>query len=91
MTLFVIWVLAFAVLLAVMIKAWDKGLSCALGSLLPAVLRSEDDQWIWCPALAVLGATAIVFPIDMLMTLLVIGIIALVGCKLGCWVMGKIH
>ncbi|MBN8414160.1 hypothetical protein LCL99_00395 [Halomonas denitrificans] len=91
MTSLLIWVLAFAVLLAVMIKSWEKGLGCVLDGLLPSVLRSDDDRWIWCPALAVLGATFIVFPIDMLMTLLVIGVIALVACKLGCWVMGKVH
>jgi len=86
-----IWLIAFAVILTLMIKGWESSTGPALDRVLPAVLRSEGDRWIWCPALAVLVATFFVSPIDMLMTLLVIGLLALIGSKLGCWVMGKVN
>ena len=90
MTLTLIWLIAFAVLLFLFLKRWDVSVSSILDALLPAVLRSEDDRWVWCPALAVLGATFIVRPVDMLFTLIVIGLVVLIGTKLASWVMNKV-
>ncbi len=90
MTLTLIWLIAFAVLLYLLLKRWEASVSGILDKLLPAVLRSEDDRWVWCPALAVLGATFIVRPVDMLFTLLVIGLVALIGTKLAGWAMNKV-
>nr|WP_300310812.1 hypothetical protein [Halomonas sp.] len=90
MMLFVIWLVVFAVILALTIKAWPGIFGSMVDRLLPAVLRSEDDRWIWCPAFAAIVATAIVSPIDMLMTLLIMAIIVGVGGKLGCWIMSKV-
>ncbi|MDZ7852234.1 MAG: hypothetical protein U5L98_06160 [Halomonas sp.] len=90
MTLFLIWLIAFAVLLFLFVKRWEASVSSILDALLPAVLRSEDDRWIWCPALAVLGATFIVRPVDMLVTLIVIGLVALIGTKLAGWAKNKV-
>lgn len=90
MTLTLIWLIAFAVLLYLLLKRWEASVSGILDKLLPAVLRSEDDRWVWCPALAVLGATFIVRPVDMLFTLLVIGLVALICTKLAGWVMNKV-
>lgn len=90
MLLTVIWLVAFAVTLALLIKSWDSSVDAAMDCLLPRLLRSDGDRWIWCPAIAVLVATTIVAPIDMLMTLLVIGLLLLIGIKLGGWVMSKV-
>lgn len=85
-----IWVIAFAVILWLCLKRWEASVSGALDKLLPDALRSEDDRWVWSPAIAVLGATTIVRPVDMLMTLLIIALLALVGGKLVCWAMKRI-
>lgn len=90
MTPILIWLIAFAVLLFLFLKRWDASVSGALDKLLPAVLRSEDDRWIWSPALAVLIATFMVQPVDLLFTLILIGLLALIGVKLAGWLMNKV-
>lgn len=90
MTLTLIWLIAFAVFLYLFLKRWEASVSGILDKLLPAVLRSEDDRWVWCPALAVLGATFIVRPVDLLFTVIVIGVVALVATKLAGWAMNKV-
>ncbi|APE31747.1 hypothetical protein BOX17_12740 [Halomonas aestuarii] len=90
MTPILIWLIAFAVLLFLFLKRWDASVSGALDKLLPAVLRSEDDRWIWSPALAVLVATFMVQPVDLLFTLIIIGLLALIGTKLAGWAMNKV-
>ncbi|XKE44274.1 hypothetical protein LG302_12930 [Halomonas organivorans] len=91
MTVTVIWLIAFAVILFLCLNRWEASVSGALDALLPAVLRSEDDRWVWCPAIAVLVATAIVQPVDLLFTLILIGLIAFIGGKLVCWALRKAH
>ncbi|TDO06875.1 MULTISPECIES: hypothetical protein [Halomonas] len=90
MTLTLIWLIAFAVLLILFLKRWEASVSRILDALLPAVLRSEDDRWIWSPALAVLGATFIIRPVDMLLTVIVIGLLALIATKLAGWLINKV-
>ncbi|UYG06448.1 hypothetical protein [Halomonas sp. M4R1S46] len=90
MTVTLIWLIAFAVILFLCLSRWEASVSALLGKLLPAVLRSEDDRWVWSPAIAVLGATAIVRPVDMLLTLILIGLITWVVVKLGGWAMNKV-
>lgn len=90
MTLTLIWLIAFAVILYLCLNRWEASVSGALDKLLPAVLRSDDDRWVWCPAIAVLVATAIVRPVDLLLTLILIGLIAVVGGKLAGWAMRKV-
>ncbi|MBB3140274.1 hypothetical protein [Halomonas organivorans] len=89
MTVTVIWLIAFAVILYLCLNRWEASVSGALDKLLPAALRSEDDRWVWSPAIAVLIATAIVRPVDLLLTLILVALIALVGGKLVCWAMNK--
>jgi hypothetical protein len=89
MTPILIWLIVFAVFLILFMKRWDASVSGALDALLPAVLRSEDDRWIWSPALAVLIATAVVRPVDLLLTVIIIGLLALIGTKLAGWAMNK--
>lgn len=90
MTEILIWLVSFAVILYFTLNRWEAQLSPFLSRYLPAVLRSDsDDRWVWCPALAVLGATALVRPVDMLLTLLCIGIAAWIAKRLICWAMRK--
>ncbi|TLF51879.1 hypothetical protein FEI13_06475 [Halomonas urmiana] len=91
MTPILIWLIAFAVVLTLLLKRWDASINRGLDGLLPAVLRSEDDRWVWCPALAVLVATAVVQPVDLLLTLIIIGVLALIGTKLAGWVVNKVQ
>lgn len=90
MTVMLIWLIAFAVFLYLFLKRWDVSVSGMLDAMLPAVMRSDDDRWIWCPALAVLGATAIVRPVDMLLTVILIALVALVATKLAGWALSKV-
>ncbi|MEQ6916695.1 hypothetical protein [Halomonas aquatica] len=90
MTPILIWLIAFALLLFLFLKRWDASVSHFLDKLLPAVLRSEDDRWVWSPALAVLIATFIVQPVDLLFTLIIIGLLTLIGTKLAGWAMNKV-
>lgn len=88
MTETLIWLIAFAVILVLTVKSWDGALGRFFATRVPRPLQStRDDRWIWCPAIAVLGATAIVRPVDMLLTLLLLalliwGIKKLVGVTL---------
>lgn len=90
MTVTVIWLLAFAVILFLCLNRWEASVSGTLDRLLPAILRSEDDRWIWCPAIAILVATTIVRPVEVVLTLILIGLIAVVGGKLLGWAMSKV-
>ncbi|MBB3191525.1 hypothetical protein [Halomonas cerina] len=90
MTSILIWLIGFAVILFLCLHRWEATVSKALDKLLPAVLRSEDDRWVWCPAIAVLVATYLVRPVDMLMSVIIIGLVALIGCKLAGWAMNKV-
>jgi len=49
-----------------------------------------DNAVVWSLALAVLGATTIVRPVDVLLTAIVLGVVALVAVKLGGWAMNKV-
>lgn len=85
-----IWLIAFGVILLLTLKSWDGALGDAFASKMPAVLTSDgDDRWVWCPAIAVLGATMLVRPIDMLFTLLVLALVGWLGKTLVCWAMSK--
>ncbi|MCC5883446.1 MAG: hypothetical protein JJU25_12500 [Halomonas sp.] len=90
MTEIVIWLIAFALILFFCIKTWETAVSAGLNKVVPRVLKSDDEnRWVWGVALAVLGATALVRPIDMLLTLIIIAILAFVVKKLADWAMGR--
>lgn len=90
MTVTVIWLIAFALILFFSIKRWETSVSAGLNKVVPRVIKSDDDnRWVWSVALAVLGATTLVRPIDMLLTAIVIAILALIVKKLAGWAMGK--
>lgn len=90
MTVTLIWLIVFAVILFLALKSWDGSLGHFVERKVPATLRgSGDDRWVWCVALAVLGATFIVNPVSMLLTLLILGLIVWGAKKLVCWGMSK--
>ncbi|GAA0568403.1 hypothetical protein ACFQH5_16240 [Halomonas salifodinae] len=90
MTLTLIWLISFALILLLSLKRWEHGLGRFFEQKMPEVLRTgTDERWVWSPALAVLGATFIVRPVDMLLVLIVIGLVVWLGGKLVCWAMSK--
>jgi hypothetical protein len=89
MTIAIIWLVAFVFFFYMFLKRWDASVSGMLDKLLPAVLRSEDDRLVLAPALAVLLATAIVSPVEVLLVLILLSLIALVVGKLMGWAMNK--
>ncbi|WP_445003280.1 hypothetical protein [Halomonas mongoliensis] len=90
MTQVVIWLIAFALILALTFKRWES-VSPALDRVLPDLLKSRgENRTVWGLALAILGATVLVRPVDILLTVVLAVIIALVGIKLAGWVMNKV-
>lgn len=90
MTVTIIWLIGFAAILFFSLRGWEASLSPFMSRTLPEALQSNaDKRWVWCPALAILGATFLVRPVDMLLTLLVIALVAWVAKRLLCWAMKK--
>lgn len=90
MTEIVIWLIAFALILVFSIKQWDAAVSAGLNKVLPRIIKSgHDNRWVWSVALAILGATTLVRPVDMLLTVIVIAILALIAKKIVSWAMGR--
>ncbi|KXS38392.1 hypothetical protein [Modicisalibacter sp. 'Wilcox'] len=89
MTVTVIWLIAFAVILFLTWKGWEGGFGQFVERRIPRVLRSQDDRWVWCTAAAVVGATCIVKPVSMLLTVLLLLLAGWVMAKLVCWGMSK--
>ncbi|MBE0487689.1 MAG: hypothetical protein IBX53_01305 [Halomonas sp.] len=90
MTQVVIWLIAFVAILFLTINRWSS-VSPALDRVLPELLKSHgDNRTLWGLALAVLGATVLVRPVEILLTVLLIVIIGLVGWKLAGWAMNKV-
>lgn len=86
----VIWLIAFAAILVLSFKRWPS-LSALLDCLLPGAMKTGgDNAVVWSLALAVIGATTLVRPVDVLMTAIVVGILVLVAVKLGGWAMSKV-
>ncbi|MFO7648911.1 hypothetical protein [Halomonas sp. 3H] len=90
MTQLVIWLIAFAVILVLSLKRWES-VSPSLDKVLPEAMKSHGDNAIvWSLALAILGATTLVRPVDILLTVIVIAVLGLVGAKLAGWAMNKV-
>lgn len=82
MTVFVIWVVAFALIVYFANKRWNKGVSQGIDKMLPAMLQSHGkNRFVWVAASAILGATALVRPVDVLLVVILLGIVALVVAK----------
>ncbi|CAM4176518.1 hypothetical protein VRRI112168_16850 [Vreelandella rituensis] len=90
MTILLIWVIAFALILYFTYARWDKGVSQGLDKMLPAVLKSHgESRLMWALVLAVLGATTLVRPVDILLVVLLLAIIGVIVVKLASWLAGK--
>lgn len=91
MTIFVIWVIAFAVIFYLANKRWNDGVSQGVDKMLTAMLKSHGkNRYIWVAAIAVLGATALVRPVDVLLVVILLAIIALVVAKVASIVSKKV-
>lgn len=90
MTEIVIWLIAFAAILVFSMLRWDS-VSPGLDRVLPGPLKSRgDNAVVWSLALAVLGATTLVRPVDILLTVILITIVGLVIAKLASLASGKL-
>lgn len=86
MTIFLIWVIAFVLIAYFANKRWDSGVSQGLDKVLPGVLKSNgDNRYLWVAALAVLGATTLIRPVDVLLVTILLAIIGLIIMKLANW------
>ena len=60
--------------------------------MVPRVIKNSDEnRWVWSLALAVLGATALVRPIDFLLTVILLVIIGLIAWKVTSWAMSNVN
>ena len=90
MTVFVIWLIALVLIGYFTNKRWENGLSDSLDKVLPGVLKTRgENRLLWVITLAVLGATTLVRPVDILLVAILVGIIALVVTKLAGWAASK--
>ncbi len=90
MTIFFIWVIAFVLIAYFANKRWDSGLSQKLDKMLPEVLKTHgENRHLWVLALAILGATTLVRPVDILLVVVLLTIIGLVIAKLATWASSK--
>ncbi|WP_290790284.1 hypothetical protein [Halomonas sp.] len=90
MTQVVIWLIAFVAIFFLTFKRWDS-VSPSLDRALPDLLKSRgDNRILWGLSLAILGATVLVRPVDILLTVLLAVIIGLIGWKIVGWAMNKV-
>ncbi|MBS9404453.1 hypothetical protein KG088_12505 [Halomonas sp. TRM85114] len=90
MTQAVIWLIAFAVIFYLCYTRWDVSVSRGLDKMLPSVMETHgDNRLVWSLALAIIGATTVVRPVDILLMAILIGLAALIGIKLVGWVKNK--
>jgi|AntRauTorcE11898_2_1112593.scaffolds.fasta_scaffold12248_2 hypothetical protein len=86
----VIWLIAFAVIFYLSYARWGTSVSPGLDKLLPSAMKSHgNNRLAWSLALAVLGATTVVRPVDILLIAILIGLAALIGVKLTGWAKTK--
>lgn len=91
MTIFFIWIIAFAIIFYFANKRWNDGVSQGVDKMLAAMLKSHgQNRYIWVAAIAVLGATALVRPVDVLLVVILLAIIALVVAKVASIVTKKV-
>tara|TARA_R110002012_G_scaffold28914_3_gene90077 strand:+ start:2046 stop:2327 length:282 start_codon:yes stop_codon:yes gene_type:complete len=90
MTILIIWLIAFCLIAFFVHQGWNNGVSQKLDKILPGFLKSHgDNRYLWVIALAVLGATALVNPVDMLLVVLLLAVIGLIVMALVNWVGNK--
>ncbi len=86
----VIWLIAFTAILVLSFKRWES-VSPALDKALPEAMKSRgDNAAVWSLALAILGATTLVRPVEILLTVILIGLVGLIGAKVAGWASSKV-
>ncbi|MBE0464472.1 MAG: hypothetical protein ACTIDY_12440 [Halomonadaceae bacterium] len=92
MTTFLIWLIAFGVIAYFVNQKWHSGVSCGLDRMLPSVMKSHgSNRYLWVGTLAVLGATTLVRPVEVLLVAILLVIIGLVVMKLAEWASSMAH
>lgn len=92
MTEIVLWLIAFALILYYSIKMWETKVSAGLNKVMPRVIKNGDEnRWVWSLALATLGATTLVRPIDILLTVILLVIAGLIAWKVTSWAMSNVN
>jgi|SRR5690554_553166 len=92
MTEIVLWLIAFALILYYSIKMWETKVSAGLNKVMPRVIKNSDEnRWVWSLALATLGATTLVRPIDILLTVILLLIAGLIAWKVTSWAMSNVN
>ena len=90
MTIFVLWVIAFVLIFYFANKRWDISVSRGLDKMLPEVLKTHgENRMLWVIALAVLGSTTLVRPVDVLLVTILLTIIGLIVAKVARSAAGK--
>ncbi|RBI66521.1 hypothetical protein DQ400_14185 [Vreelandella sulfidaeris] len=92
MTVLIIWLIAFCLIAYFVYQRWNSGVSQGLDKLLPSFLKSHgNNRYLWVITLAVLGATTLVQPVDMLLVVLLLGLIGWGVMALVSWAGNKTH
>ncbi|BBI60436.1 hypothetical protein [Vreelandella sulfidaeris] len=92
MTVLIIWLIAFCLIAYFVYQRWNSGVSQGLDKLLPSFLKSHgNNRYLWVITLAVLGATTLVQPVDMLLVVLLLGLIGWGVMALVNWAGNKTH
>ncbi|MGQ7260504.1 hypothetical protein [Vreelandella sp. V005] len=92
MTILIIWLAAFCLIAYFVNDRWNKGVSQGLDKVLPNFLKSHgSNRYLWVLTLAVLGATTLVQPVEMLLVVLLLGLIGWAIMALVSWANNKTH
>ncbi|WP_447928445.1 MULTISPECIES: hypothetical protein [unclassified Vreelandella] len=92
MTILFLWIIAFVLIAYFAHQRWESGVSEGLDKLLPSALKSRgESRYVWIVALAVLGATALVNPVEILLVAILLALIGLVVVKLANWASSLSH
>ena len=92
MKILIIWFVAFCLIAYFVNDRWNKGVSQGLDKVLPSFLKSHgSNRYLWVLTLAVLGATTLVQPVEMLLVVLLLGLIGWAIMALASWASNKTH
>ncbi|WP_249977056.1 hypothetical protein [Vreelandella olivaria] len=91
MTILLLWLIAFVLIVYFANKRWDSGVSQGLDKMLPSALKTHgENRYLWIGALAILGATTLVRPVEILLVGILLALIGLVVMKLASWASNNI-
>ncbi|MDN3559044.1 hypothetical protein [Vreelandella neptunia] len=92
MTILIIWLVAFCLIAYFVYQRWNSGVSEGLDKVLPDFLKSHgDNRYLWVITLAVLGATTLVQPVEMLLVVILLALIGWAIMALTKWAGNKTH